>query len=58
MGGWPSPPDHDEAFTVATATARPESLGQPFTRWSPRKLAAYLADNEVRAVTVGRERLR
>jgi transposase len=48
----------DEAFIVATATARPESLGQPFTRWSLRKLAAYLADNDVRLVAVGRERLR
>jgi hypothetical protein len=48
----------DEVFIVATATARPESLGQPFTRWSLRKLAAYLADNDVRVVAVGRERLR
>lgn len=48
----------DETFIVATATARPESLGQPFTRWSLRKLAGYLADNQVRVVTVGRERLR
>jgi transposase len=48
----------DEAFIVATATARPESLGQPFTRWSLRKLAAYLADNDRRVVAVGRERLR
>ena len=48
----------DEQFIVATATARPEALGQPFTRWSLRKLAAYLTDNEVRVVTIGRERLR
>lgn len=48
----------DETFIVATATTRPESLGQPFTRWSLRKLAAYLADNDLRAVAVGRERLR
>lgn len=48
----------DEAFIVATATARPETLGQPFTRWSLRKLAAYLADNDQRIVKVGRERLR
>lgn len=48
----------DEAFIVATATARPESLGQPFTRWSLRKLVAYLADNERRVVKIGRERLR
>ena len=42
----------------ATATARPEALGQPFTRWSLRKLAGYLADNGERVVKVGRERLR
>ena len=28
---------------VAAATTRPEKLGQPFTRWSLHKLAAYLA---------------
>ena len=35
----------DEAIEVivAAATTRPEKLGQPFTRWSLRKLAAYLA---------------
>ena len=48
----------DEKFIVATATTRPEKLGQPFTRWSLRKLVAYLAENDVRVVTVGRERLR
>lgn len=48
----------DEAFIVTTATTRPEKLGQPFTRWSIRKLVAYLAQNEARVVTVGRERLR
>lgn len=48
----------DEAHIVATATARPETLGQPFTRWSLRKLAAYLATNEDRVVKIGRERLR
>jgi transposase len=48
----------DEAFIVATATARPEALGQPFTRWSLRKLAAYLGDNDVRVVVIGHERLR
>ena len=36
----------DEAIEVivTAATTRPEKLGQPFTRWSLRKLAAYLAD--------------
>jgi len=48
----------DEKFIVATATTRPEKLGQPFTRWSLRKLVAFLADNEDRVVHVGRERLR
>ena len=35
----------DETFIVKTARARPESVGLPFTRWSIRKLVAYLADN-------------
>lgn len=48
----------DEQFIVATAIARPEALGRPFTRWSLRKLVAYLIDNEHRVVNVGRERLR
>lgn len=48
----------DETFIVDTATARPEALGQPFTRWSIRKLVAFLADNDHRVVVVGRERLR
>ena len=48
----------DEVFIVETARTRPEKLGEPFTRWSIRKLAAYLADNDTRVVTIGRERLR
>jgi len=49
----------DEAFIVTTATTRPETLAQPFTRWSVRKLADYLAHNRgPRRVVVGRERLR
>ncbi len=49
----------DEAIEVivAAATTRPEKLGQPFTRWSLRKLAAYLACCP-RPVAIGRERLR
>jgi hypothetical protein len=43
---------------VQAATTRPEKLGRPFTHWSIRKLAGYLADNPVRVVAVGRERLR
>lgn len=48
----------DEAFIVATARSRPESLGRPFTRWSIRKLAEFLADNDTRVVEIKRERLR
>ncbi|GAA2565444.1 hypothetical protein GCM10010398_63270 [Streptomyces fimbriatus] len=32
----------DEDFVIQTATTRPTTLGRPFTRWSIRKLAAYL----------------
>jgi transposase len=35
--------DEDIAVIVEAATTRPEKLGLPFTRWSLRKLAAYLA---------------
>jgi transposase len=47
----------DEAIKVilTTAATRPEKLGLPFTHWSLRKLAAYLAAQDVR---VSRERLR
>jgi hypothetical protein len=45
-------------FIVETAKARPEKLGQPFTRWSLRKLRDFLADNPRRRVPIGRERLR
>jgi transposase len=48
----------DEAFIVQTAKTRPEALGQPFTRWSVRKLVRYLANNPIRKVAIGRERLR
>ena len=49
----------DEAIEVIVAAARtrPEKLGQPFTRWSLRKLAGYLAGRD-RPVRIGRERLR
>jgi transposase len=50
--------DDDIAFIVTTAKCRPEKLGRPFTRWSVRKLAGYLADNPIRVVKIGRERLR
>jgi transposase len=43
---------------AAVATTRPKSLGRPFTHWSVRKLADYLATNTDRVVVIGRERLR
>jgi transposase len=50
--------DDDAEFIVTAATTRPEKLGLPFTHWSLRKLAAYLAVNTARTVRTGRERLR
>ncbi len=49
--------DGDIEVIVAAASTRPEKLGQPFTHWSVRKLAAYLAGRP-RPVRIGRERLR
>ena len=48
----------DEDFVVQTATTRPTKLGQPFTRWSLRKLAAYLRKVHGRVIRIGREALR
>jgi transposase len=48
----------DRAFIAATAKARPTTLGCPFTHWSIRKLADFLATKKGRKVHVGRERLR
>ena len=50
--------DEDAEFIVTAASTRPAALGQPFTHWSLRKLAAYLAANATRVVRIGRERLR
>ena len=63
--------EEDTGFILTTATARPKALGLPFTRWSVRKLAAYLAGDyrqiepgygpvmvPARRVRIGRERLR
>ncbi len=50
--------DDDVNVIVEAATTRPEKLGLPFTCWSLRKLAAYLASHPDRPVRVGRERLR
>jgi transposase len=48
----------DRALIVKTATTRPRKLGRPFTHWSIRKLADYLATRKGRKVAIGRERLR
>ena len=48
----------DRQLIVKTATTRPRKLGRPFTHWSIRKLADYLATKRGRRVRVGRERLR
>ena len=50
--------DEDIEVIVAAARTRPEKLGLPFTRWSLRKLAGYLARRPGRPVRIGRERLR
>jgi hypothetical protein len=63
--------EEDIEVIVTTATTRPKTLGLPFTRWSVRKLAAYLAGGyrvvepgrglqrvPTRPVRIGRERLR
>ena len=48
----------DRALIVKTAKTRPATLGRPFSHWSIRKLADYLATKKRRTVRVGRERLR
>ncbi|MCY0955337.1 IS630 family transposase [Streptomyces sp. H27-S2] len=50
--------DEEREFITATAKTRPVQLGRPFTHWSLRKLADYLARNRVRVVKISRERLR
>ncbi|GLY20255.1 IS630 family transposase [Kineosporia sp. NBRC 101677] len=59
--------DADIEFIVTTATTRPKKLRLPFTRWSIRKLAAYLkgsfakvdpAMKPGRLIVLERERLR
>lgn len=46
----------ERELIVSSAKARPTSLGQPFTRWSIRKLCRYLATRH--KLVVSRERLR
>ncbi len=48
----------EEDFVIQTATTRPTKLGQPFTRWSLRKLVAYLRKVHGRMILIGREALR
>lgn len=50
--------DDDEELVIQTATTRPTKLGQPLTRWSIRKLAAYLRRVHGRVIRIGREALR
>ncbi|WP_307808175.1 helix-turn-helix domain-containing protein [Streptomyces oryzae] len=50
--------DDDEDFVIQAATTRPTTLGQPFTRWSIRKLAAYLRRVHGRIIRIGQEALR
>src|SRR5947207_13337520 len=56
-GGRPRLINDGHVQMIVTATTRPEKLGLPFTCWSLRKLAAYLAAAG-RPVRIGRERLR
>jgi transposase len=48
----------EQAYIIATAKTRPKALSRPFTHWSIRKLADYLANNPVRTMRISRERLR
>ncbi len=50
--------DDEEELVIQMATTRPAKLGQPFTRWSIRKLAAHLQRLPGRPLLIGREALR
>src|SRR5690348_18284261 len=50
--------DADIQLIVTAAATRPEKLGLPFTRWSLRKLAAWLSAGPGEPARIGRERLR
>jgi transposase len=56
-GGRPRLISDEDIEVIVTARTRPEKLGQPFTRWSLRKLADYSAGRDD-PVRIGRERLR
>ena len=47
-----------EDYVVALASERPGKAGAPFTRWSIRKLQAFLAADAHRPIRIGRETLR
>jgi len=47
-----------EEFVIGIARRRPAAVGAPFTRWSIRKLAGFLADHPEQPVRIGRETLR
>ena len=46
------------SLIITTAKQRPTSLGMPFSKWSIRKLAQYLATTKGGRIAVSRERLR
>jgi len=48
----------DVKSIVETAKTLPETVGEPFTRWSIRRLVRYLGAKEDRVVRISRERLR
>lgn len=48
----------EEDYVVAVASERPARVGAPFTRWSVRKLQAFLAADAHRPIRLGRETLR
>ncbi|MFG2475094.1 helix-turn-helix domain-containing protein [Streptomyces fagopyri] len=43
----------DEDFVIQTAITRPTGLGEPFTRWFPRELAAHLRKSHGRVIRIG-----
>ncbi len=50
--------DHESRERIrAVALARPQDLGEPFTRWSPTRLRRYLVREEIIDV-VSKEHLR
>lgn len=58
-GGRPRQISREERALIAKiANKRPRSLGQPFTRWSLRKLKRYLSTKKGAKVKISTERLR